>query len=238
MPRERSLASVAGASRLARAPSVVAVAALGAMLLSGAASPAPARTYTIRVDARDFSFALSRRSVPAGSTVRFVVRNRGATAHDFVIGHVRRTRVLAPGKSQVITATFRKKGSITLPVLDLRARTSRHEGHVRRLDEAFARQPSSAGRQRRSRLPDACRDLRSTGARHRAARGHPSTLRRRADRNGAGRPRRRGPPHAVPRPARESQGHERARAPLDRLRARLRDERALLRLLQLDGRQR
>ena len=83
------------------------------MLLSGAASPAPARTYTIRVDARDFSFALSRRSVPAGSTVRFVVRNRGDTVHDLVIGHVKRTRVLAPGKSQVITATFRKKGAST-----------------------------------------------------------------------------------------------------------------------------
>ena len=83
------------------------------MLLSGAASPAPARTYTIRVDARDFSFALSKRSVPAGSTVRFVVRNRGDTVHDFVIGHVTRTRVLAPGKSQVITATFRKKGAFT-----------------------------------------------------------------------------------------------------------------------------
>ena len=83
------------------------------MLLSGAASPSPTRTFTIRVDARDFSFALSRRSVPAGSTVRFVVRNRGDTVHDFVIGHVKRTRVLAPGKSQVITATFRKKGAFT-----------------------------------------------------------------------------------------------------------------------------
>ena len=83
------------------------------MLLSGAASPSPTRTFTIRVDARDFSFTLSRRSVPAGSTVRFVVRNRGDTVHDFVIGHVKRTRVLAPGKSQVITATFRKKGAFT-----------------------------------------------------------------------------------------------------------------------------
>jgi hypothetical protein len=104
---------VAGASRLARAPSAVAVAALGAMMISGAASPTPKRTVTIRVDARDFSFALSRRSVPAGATVRFVVRNRGVTAHDFVLGRATRTRVLAPGQSQIITTTFRKKGTLT-----------------------------------------------------------------------------------------------------------------------------
>ena len=40
-----------------------------------------------------------------------------------------------------------KEGSVHVPVLDLRARTSRHEGHLRRLDEAVARQASSAGRQ-------------------------------------------------------------------------------------------
>ncbi len=83
------------------------------MVISGAASPTPTRTLTIRVDARDYSFALSRHSVPAGSTVRFVVRNRGGTAHDFVLGRATRTRVLAPGQRQIVTATFRRKGTLT-----------------------------------------------------------------------------------------------------------------------------
>ncbi len=83
------------------------------MMISGAASPTQKRTVTIRVDARDFSFALSRRSVPAGATVRFVVRNRGVTAHDYVLGRATRTRVLSPGQSQIITTTFRKKGTLT-----------------------------------------------------------------------------------------------------------------------------
>jgi glucose/arabinose dehydrogenase len=64
----------------------------------------------VRVDAKDFSFELSRRSVPAGSSVRFVVRNRGNTIHDFVVNG-RRTRKLDPGGIQTITVTFPRKGS-------------------------------------------------------------------------------------------------------------------------------
>jgi glucose/arabinose dehydrogenase len=85
--------------------------AVSAVTLVGAAAPASPRTYTIRVDARDFAFALSRRSVPAGSSVRFVVRNRGGSAHDFVVAK-KRTRVLRPGQTQAITVSFRRKGAI------------------------------------------------------------------------------------------------------------------------------
>ena len=76
---------------------------LGVVTLVGAASPASGRTVTITVDARDFAFTLSRRSVPAGSTVRFVVRNRGNTAHDFVVAQRKRTRVLRTGQRQTLT---------------------------------------------------------------------------------------------------------------------------------------
>lgn len=70
------------------------------------------RTFTIRVDARDFAFKLSRRSVPAGSTVRFVVRNRGGTVHDFVVAKKKaRTRVLEPGGRQTIAVRFPKAGT-------------------------------------------------------------------------------------------------------------------------------
>lgn len=69
-----------------------------------------ATAVTVRVEARDFSFTLSRRSVPAGSSVRFVVRNRGSTIHDFVVKG-RRTRTLRPGQSQTIAVAFPRKGS-------------------------------------------------------------------------------------------------------------------------------
>ncbi|MGH3137986.1 MAG: PQQ-dependent sugar dehydrogenase [Gaiellaceae bacterium] len=78
-------------------------------LLPGSTVAASSKTVTVRVDARDFSFALSRRSVPAGSSVRFVVRNRGSTVHDFVVKS-RRTRLLKPDQSQSITVSFRRKG--------------------------------------------------------------------------------------------------------------------------------
>jgi glucose/arabinose dehydrogenase len=62
------------------------------------------------VDARDFSFALTRKSFPAGSTVRFVVRNRGAVTHRFVVNG-KRTRALRRGATQTLGVRFAKRGS-------------------------------------------------------------------------------------------------------------------------------
>jgi glucose/arabinose dehydrogenase len=90
---------------------VVALALTAVVVLSTAASPDAARAVTVRVEARDFSFKLSRRAVPAGSTVRFVVSNRGKVPHDFVIKG-KRTRLLRPGRSQTITVAFPRKGSL------------------------------------------------------------------------------------------------------------------------------
>ena len=94
---------------------VVSVAAAAAAIvfvasLPGAVSAGGTATLAIRVDARDFSFKLSRRAFPAGSSVRFVVRNRGTTTHDFVVKG-RRTRTLRPGQSQAITVKFPRKGT-------------------------------------------------------------------------------------------------------------------------------
>jgi glucose/arabinose dehydrogenase len=80
-----------------------------ALALPGSLSAESQATLTVRVDARDFSFKLSRRAVPAGSTVRFVVRNRGTTVHDFVVNR-RRTRMLRHGQRQTITVRFPRKG--------------------------------------------------------------------------------------------------------------------------------
>jgi glucose/arabinose dehydrogenase len=87
-----------------------AAAALVAAALPGAVGAEDQATLTVRVDARDFSFALSRRSVPAEATVRFVVRNRGKAAHRFVVNR-KRTRALQRGKSQTITVRFPRRGS-------------------------------------------------------------------------------------------------------------------------------
>jgi glucose/arabinose dehydrogenase len=64
---------------------------------------------TVRVTAREFSFALTRKTVPVG-TVRFVVANAGAIGHDFVIDG-RRTRVLGPGQRETLLVRFGKGGS-------------------------------------------------------------------------------------------------------------------------------
>ncbi|MGH3066480.1 MAG: PQQ-dependent sugar dehydrogenase [Gaiellaceae bacterium] len=79
-------------------------------LLPGSTVAASSRTITVQVNARDFAFALSRKSVPAGSKVRFVVHNRGSTVHDFVL-RSRHSRLLEPGETQAITVSFAKKGA-------------------------------------------------------------------------------------------------------------------------------
>ena len=82
---------------------------LVAATLTGSA-PAGGKAVVVRVVAKDFSFTLSRRSVAAGTTVRFVVRNQGAVVHDFAI-RGKRTRLLRHGQTQTIAVGFPRKGS-------------------------------------------------------------------------------------------------------------------------------
>ena len=96
--------------------------AVVAAALAGSAAPGGQATIPLRVEMRDFSFTLSRGSVPVGSTVRFVVRNRGHTLHDFAIAG-KKTRLLKHGQTQTIAVTFRKKGRYPF--------VCRVSGHVR-----------------------------------------------------------------------------------------------------------
>lgn len=80
-----------------------------AITIGVASAAVSAKPITVTVVAHEFSYTLSRRTVPRGATVRFVVRNAGAVPHDFVIGK-RRTRILPPGGSQTITVRFQKAG--------------------------------------------------------------------------------------------------------------------------------
>jgi hypothetical protein len=74
--------------------------------LGGGSAGAPT---TVRVVARDYAFVLSRSTVPIGR-VRFTVVNQGGVAHDFLIAG-RRTPVLKPGRSAVLTVTFAHAGT-------------------------------------------------------------------------------------------------------------------------------
>jgi glucose/arabinose dehydrogenase len=92
---------------------VLAGALLAVSWASGGVRPSsvlqkPAVT-TVRVTAREFSFALTRKTVPVG-TVRFVVTNAGAIGHDFVIGG-RKTRVLTHGQKATLVVRLRRAGS-------------------------------------------------------------------------------------------------------------------------------
>jgi glucose/arabinose dehydrogenase len=86
------------------------VATCVAAVLAGSAASHGHAALTVRVVARDASFTISRRSAPAGSTVRFLVRNEGRTAKRFSING-RRTRVLGRGKAQALAVRFPRRGT-------------------------------------------------------------------------------------------------------------------------------
>jgi uncharacterized cupredoxin-like copper-binding protein len=69
------------------------------------------KTVAIKVTATEFKFALSKRSVPKGTTVIFKVTNKGKIEHDFKIG-LKKTKLLKPGQSATLKVKFLKKGKI------------------------------------------------------------------------------------------------------------------------------
>jgi len=101
---------VAG-SFLARAAVAASVSLVAGGALAGSASPGQRATLNVRVDAREFAFALSRTSAPAGSTLRFTVRNRGKNAHRFRIG-AKRTKLLRPGTRQLLSVRVPARGPL------------------------------------------------------------------------------------------------------------------------------
>jgi uncharacterized cupredoxin-like copper-binding protein len=66
------------------------------------------RTSRVTVIAREFSFKLSKRSVPVG-TVIFTVVNRGKITHNFKIAG-KTTKKLNPGQRTTLKVKFTKKG--------------------------------------------------------------------------------------------------------------------------------
>jgi uncharacterized cupredoxin-like copper-binding protein len=76
---------------------------------SGVAAPrAVSATSHVTVVAREFSFKLSRRTVPVGIVV-FKVVNKGKLSHDFKIAG-KKTALIKPGKQATLKVVFKKKG--------------------------------------------------------------------------------------------------------------------------------
>jgi uncharacterized cupredoxin-like copper-binding protein len=100
--------------RLVSSSGLFALAAIGVIagVLTplGTASRSVAHKPTvITVTAKEFSFALSKRSVPVGTTVTFKVVNKGKITHNFFIAG-KLTKMLSPGQSANLTVKFPKKG--------------------------------------------------------------------------------------------------------------------------------
>jgi uncharacterized cupredoxin-like copper-binding protein len=103
------------ARRLAFIVILITALAVGGAALARGHSTAPAATNVvtpvkITVSAVDYSFKLSRRTVPRGKPLVFTVVNRGKTVHDFDFPSRKGTRLIAPGKRTTLRITFAKKG--------------------------------------------------------------------------------------------------------------------------------
>ena len=89
----------------------VSIAALTPAGLASARTDSSARaaTTTISVRGKEFSFRLSKTSIPKPETVTFTFHNVGTMAHDFAIGG-KKTPLIRAGKSARLTVTFHRKG--------------------------------------------------------------------------------------------------------------------------------
>ena len=93
---------------------IVAAVTIAALTPAGLASartdsPARAAATSISVRGKEFSFRLSKTSIPKPETVTFSFHNVGTMAHDFAIGG-KKTRLIGRGKTARLTVTFHKKG--------------------------------------------------------------------------------------------------------------------------------
>jgi uncharacterized cupredoxin-like copper-binding protein len=93
---------------------IVAAVSIAALTPAGVASArtdahAHAAATTISVTGKEFSFHLSKTSIPKPETVTFRFRNAGTMKHDFDIG-AKKTAMIGPGKTAKLSVTFHEKG--------------------------------------------------------------------------------------------------------------------------------
>ena len=86
----------------------VLIASVAVLVFAGGAVARPSATHTatVKVTAKDFSFALSTKTVKAGR-VTFVIRNASPALHDFAIaGH--HSKTIGPGKTTTFIVTLKQ----------------------------------------------------------------------------------------------------------------------------------
>jgi cytochrome c6 len=93
--------------------------AAGVLVSGGGATTTVVVPKKITVTASEFKFVLSKKTLPAGSTVIFTVVNKGKIPHDFKIAG-KKTKTLKKGQKTTLRVTLpKKKGAIaflcTLP---------------------------------------------------------------------------------------------------------------------------
>lgn len=104
--------------RIALASLVAVVAVVGVVAgssFAAASTKTAAKTTTVQVKATEFHFALSVKSLAKPGAVKFVVKNAGKEAHNFVIlsGINKTTALIQPSHSATLTVTFKKAGKYT-----------------------------------------------------------------------------------------------------------------------------
>ena len=99
-------------STLALAGAATAAITPAGLAASDTQLPAHASAAAVSARGREFSFALSKRSVAKPGNVTFSFRNVGTVKHDFKING-KRTALIGPGKTARLAVTFHKKGRYT-----------------------------------------------------------------------------------------------------------------------------
>ena len=103
--RSRFIAPVVALCALATVAIVVSVAAAAPQ-----AKKPPVKVTKVAVAMHEFSFTLSRNTVPVGKVI-FTVTNKGAESHDFVLAtQNKQTPVINPGVTTTLVVTFTKPG--------------------------------------------------------------------------------------------------------------------------------
>lgn len=88
-----------------------AVLGLAAIAFASVAVAKPAAPVTVNVSGTEFSFKVSKKTLPVNKPIVFKFKNVGDEVHDLAFTNPKKkTAFLAPGKSATMRVTFKKKG--------------------------------------------------------------------------------------------------------------------------------